>query len=419
MSIISNGCHVVFLNSKTGEQKCVRLPRNSEVYIKPLAFQADPLIGQRFGQKYQVVKHQLVKIEESSSSLNEPSEHCGRTNEFIKDDGATQILSQNDIELMKSKGIAGDEIVKNLVENSTSFNDKTEFSKAKWLKKKINKHQPNIIVKKPSIRLFASSTVSKLRPDILAKIINNMNVWAGSKTIVVECKDDLLTSAVSQRVGDNGTVLQIFEQKLPHTMYCKWLDFSPQQMSALKYYPLKFLGKLRPDAQQDSLDGNGSANPAEESIEQPHELGKRKREGKPINFEDYRTVFELLKTEKFDSLVISAFYDPFPVIELLWESLRSSGNLVIHTEYLSVVLQCANFVNNKGCSELSVVDQWFREIQVLPGRTHPDMRMQTGGGFILSCTKISEGIYEHGSDLPFIAESKETVKVADSIESTL
>ena len=418
MSIIKHGTHVVFLNSKTGEQKCVRLPRNSDVYIKPLSFQADSLIGQRFGQKYQVVKHKLVKIDESSPPLTEPVEHCGKTNEFIKDDGATQILSQNDIEDMKSKGITGDEIVKNLVENSTSFNVKTEFSKAKWLKKKINKHQPNIFVKKPSIRLFASSSVSKLRPDVLAKIINNANIWSGSKAIVVECKDDLLTSAVSQRVGLNGTVLQVFEQRLPHNMYCKWLDFSQEHMKALKYYPLKFLGKLNPNAELEDMNKNGSSNCDDESSGQKHELGKRKREGKTVNFEDYKTVFEFLKTEKFDSLVISAFYDPFPVLELLWNSLRSSGNLVIRTEYLSVVLQCANFVNEKGCSELSVVDQWFREIQVLPGRTHPDMRMQTGGGFILSCTKICDGIYEHGSDMPVVSEPKEipSVQVAEPME---
>ena len=418
MSVIKHGTHVVFLNSKTGEQKCVRLPRNSDVYIKPLSFQADSLIGHRFGQKYQVVKHKLVKIEESSPSLTEPVEHCGKTNEFIKDDGATQILSQNDIEEMKSKGITGDEIVKNLVENSTSFNVKTEFSKAKWLKKKINKHQPNIIVKKPSIRLFASSSVSKLRPDVLAKIINTANIWSGSKAIVVECKDDLLTSAVSQRVGLNGTVLQVFEQRLPHNMYCKWLDFSQEHMKALKYYPLKFLGKLNPNAELGDLNTNGSSNCDDESIDQKHELGKRKREGKTVNFEDYKPVFEILKTEKFDSLIISAFYDPFPVLELLWNSLRSSGNLVIRTEYLSVVLQCANFVNEKGCSELSVVDQWFREIQVLPGRTHPDMRMQTGGGFILSCTKICEGIFEHGSDVPIVSEPKESpsVQVAEPME---
>jgi tRNA (adenine-N(1)-)-methyltransferase non-catalytic subunit len=418
MSVISDGCHVVLQNSKTGEQKCVKLPRKSDVYIKPLSFQADSLIGQRFGQKYQVIKHQLFKVEEPSSSLNEPLEHCGKTNEFIKDDSATQILSQNDIEEMKSKGVAGDEIVRNLVENSTTFNVKTEFSKAKWLKKKMNKHQPNIIVRKPSIRLFASSTVSKLRVDVLAKVMNNANVWSGSKAIVVECKDDLLTSAISQRVGDKGTVVQVFEQRLPHIMYCKWLDFNPKHMSALKYYPLKFLGKLKSSCQEENFDGDGLANVEEESIEQPPALGKRKREGKPVNFEDYKTVYELLTTEKFDSLIITAHYDPFPVVELLWGCLRSSGNLVVQTEYLSVVLQCANFVNSRGCSELSVVDQWFREIQVLPERTHPDMRMQTGGGFILSCSKLCEGIYEHGSDLPIVVETKKPlIKAEETMES--
>ena len=49
----------------------------------------------------------------------------------------------------------------------------------------------------------------------------------------------------------------------------------------------------------------------------------------------------------------------------------------------------------------------MREIQVLTGRTHPGMRMQTGGGFILRCTKLAPGMYAHGSHEPVVEENKQ------------
>ena len=404
MSIITSGKHVVLINSKTGDLKCVKLPRNQLIQLKSLPFTADSLIGQRYGQSYEILKkHRLVCIEEPAVTVIEPTENCGKTNEFIKDDGSTQTLSQNDIAVMKLQGKAGDEIVKSIVENSTSFHEKTEFSKAKWLKKKINKHQPNIISKKPSIRLFCTSPISKLRPDILGKIINNGNLWSGSKVIVAECNDDLITSAVAQRVTKKGKVVQIFDQKLPHIKFSRWLDLSSEHLNSLMYYPVKFLSQLK-DKSIDVSDGSEIEDINDEDNEWKKELAKRREKELELELPKYMSVLSTLKTEKFDSLLISASYDPFPVLELIWDSIHPSGTIVIHTHYLSNVLVCADFVHKKGCSELSVVDQWFREITVLPGRTRPDMRMQTGGGFILTCIKLLPGTYQHGSDSVVIEE---------------
>ena len=390
MSVILSGQHVLVINTKTSEQKCVRLPKHQKVFLKPFSFNPDSLIGQRFNHTYRVEKSQLCKVQEQPS-LEEPVLNCDKTNEFIKDDGTVQSLSQDDIEGMKASGVAGEEIIRTLRENSSSFNQKTEFSKAKWLKKKMSKHQPGIIVRRPSIRLFCTSPTSKLRPDILGKIVSVGNVWSGSRVLVAETGDDLVTSAIAQRLDGEGCAVQIYEQRQPHCMFTVWLDLTAAQRAVVRYYPLKFLARMDPEWKEEE---QKEENKVEEVVT---ELGKRKREQGVEDWNKYQPVCEELKEGKYDSLIISAHYDPFPVLELAWDILRASGKCVIHTEYLSQVVACANFVNSKGCSDLNVVDHWYREIQVLSGRTHPDMRMQIGGGFILSCTKLIPGIFEHDS----------------------
>ena len=52
----------------------------------------------------------------------------------------SQSLKQDEIELLKQSGASGDEIVKKIVESSSSFSSKTKFSQNKYLKKKQKKH---------------------------------------------------------------------------------------------------------------------------------------------------------------------------------------------------------------------------------------------------------------------------------------
>ena len=40
---------------------------------------------------------------------------------------------------------------------------------------------------------------------------------------------------------------------------------------------------------------------------------------------------------------------------------------------------------------LALQDCWFREVQVLPSRTHPVMQMNHGGGYLLSGTTVMPG----------------------------
>lgn len=71
-----------------------------------------------------------------------PTKKDGSTkadNRSLLDDSTNQKLSQEEILEMQRKGVEGQEIIKALIDNSASFQSKTEFSQAKYIKKKQQK----------------------------------------------------------------------------------------------------------------------------------------------------------------------------------------------------------------------------------------------------------------------------------------
>lgn len=50
-----------------------------------------------------------------------------------------QTMGQDEIAALKGSGASGQDIIRELVKNSTTFAAKTAFSKAKYIKKKVKK----------------------------------------------------------------------------------------------------------------------------------------------------------------------------------------------------------------------------------------------------------------------------------------
>ena len=94
---------------------------------------------------------------------------------------------------MKEDGVIGSEIIGKLVENSESFQKKTKFSQAKFLKKKAKKYFEFLTIRKPSVRLLMQiyykndpTKILNLRIDSLSQLMNNVNVRSGGKFIIYE-----------------------------------------------------------------------------------------------------------------------------------------------------------------------------------------------------------------------------------------
>ncbi|KAL3786647.1 hypothetical protein HJC23_006843 [Cyclotella cryptica] len=107
-----------------------------------------------------------------------------------------------------------------------------------------------------------------------------------------------------------------------------------------------------------------------------------------------------------DSIIIATKYDPTITILRLLPYLAPSCPFVIFHEFLEPLLETFRTLQNYGTQgdnsdpsmpmmcrrniaiNLRLTDTWFREYQVLEGRTHPNMTMSQNGGYLLMGTKL-------------------------------
>ncbi len=123
------------------------------------------IFGHRFGSTFELTKNHdlnvvnvrdIINLAEISSeeSINK------RDNRFIRDDGKSQKLSKDDIECLKNE-VSSNEIIENLVKNSSTFNEKTGFAQQKYLKKKQQKYSNLVTILKPNVRLLTEMYYSQ------------------------------------------------------------------------------------------------------------------------------------------------------------------------------------------------------------------------------------------------------------------
>jgi tRNA (adenine-N(1)-)-methyltransferase non-catalytic subunit len=112
-----------------------------------------------------------------------------------------------------------------------------------------------------------------------------------------------------------------------------------------------------------------------------------------------------IEISQCDSIIIATKYDPTATILRLLPYLAPSCPFVIFHEFLEPLLETFRTLQNGGVGDnelndmpmmcrrniainLRLTDTWFREYQVLEGRTHPNMHMSQNGGYILMGTKL-------------------------------
>jgi tRNA (adenine-N(1)-)-methyltransferase non-catalytic subunit len=108
------------------------------------------LVDKPYGFNYELKDQQLTLIKSSrpiQEANNKPavgsnpnSTETGRDNRNLLDRSGNQKMTSEDIERLKTHDdLSGNDIIDKLIENSASFNTKTEFSQEKYIKKKKDK----------------------------------------------------------------------------------------------------------------------------------------------------------------------------------------------------------------------------------------------------------------------------------------
>eukprot|EP00092_Neocalanus_flemingeri_P009600 GFUD01010332.1.p1 GENE.GFUD01010332.1~~GFUD01010332.1.p1 ORF type:complete len:709 (-),score=185.19 GFUD01010332.1:1548-3674(-) len=330
----------------------------------------------------------------------------GEDNRDLVDNESSQKLSKQEIVQMREDGVDGKEIVEKLIENSETFQNKTKFSQAKFLKKKAKKYHQYILIRKPSIRLLMEihykadpMKLMNLRIDSLAQILNATNVHSGGRYLVYETgAQGIVVASVLERVGEKGKVVHIYQTGQPQTNCLSAMDFSQEILDNLKVINIQHLRSL--EQGQDILVNHFPPNPpkngqngdsGEPPKKKPHtDTGKDngKTDDKPMRMnlrEQSVATYNLVKSEPFDGLIIVCKQHPSALLTYLSKFVAPSRPFTVYSPYKEPLLDAYMAVKEAGCAiNCNLSETWLRYHQVLPERTHPTVNMSGGGGYVLT-----------------------------------
>ncbi|OWF38416.1 tRNA (adenine(58)-N(1))-methyltransferase non-catalytic subunit TRM6-like [Mizuhopecten yessoensis] len=267
--IIKEGDQVILKKGKN--IKVFQIKKRRQVWLEKAKFTLDGTIGHPYGTTFEVKNGKMIKVEKSILPEKEALAEGGKDNRDLLDQDSNQKLTRDDIEKMKKDGIKGKEIIDQLIENSSTFQSKTVFAQAKWIKKKKIKHLLEFTILKPSARLLCEmhhtknpSRICFMRVDSLAQILSRGNVRAHSTVAVVDTCMGLVVGAVMERLGGFGKVIHFHQGITPVRPAMDSFDFPAEILNNLYSYPLDRVNSIesdqtKPDISSGTKSSNGAA----------------------------------------------------------------------------------------------------------------------------------------------------------------
>ncbi|XP_026484882.2 tRNA (adenine(58)-N(1))-methyltransferase non-catalytic subunit TRM6 [Vanessa tameamea] len=362
----------------------------------------------------------------------------GTDNRNIYDDGRSQKLSATEISELKSDSISASEIVETLITNSNTFHNKTEFSQAKYLKKKEKKYFEYIQILKPNLRNITEilykldpSKVQGVRIDTLSQIMTLSNISSeGNHLLYDSGSNGLLVAALLSAMGpqSNGQLVHMHPGNMSQKQALLAMNFTSEQnnkcVSVNVYSVLRQvyqgsdtnsadsatekttnlkrkapeniehesklpklevsdtisdvnLNKEHDDAKENNDDKENS------EVKENSEIEERAPKKPKWHFDNIRAS-EIL-TQKVDSLVIACKEDPQNIFMELMNFVKPGRPFVIYysvAEPLQNLYMTLKSLSNVGA--LRLTNNWMRNYQILPDRTHPEVMMNGSSGFLLS-----------------------------------
>lgn len=392
-------------------------------------------------------------------------------NRNLVDDNRSQSFSLSQLEAMrKSSDHDGRHIVAAYVSNSSTFDGKTSYSKAKYIARKQLKHQVRCRILPTDAanvcRAYFAKDARKilnLREDTLAQILSYANVCAGRQVLVWENCLGIVTGALAKRMGGYGRILSVFDGQAPG--YVDMID--RYNLSFAERHSIRWVhsGELYDeeeeekdddgeggggedvngggggDAKTDGTDEGTDARKEEATVVVDKERMDRKSLVWPCHLQPHtrayleamdrrvdQTTFLAKRCGRFarkltrpthletkrhlyerpsDSLIVAAKYDPTTTLSILLPRLAPSGPFVVFHELLEPLLRAFDWIQKRKVAvNLRLTDAWMREYQVLPGRTHPAMTMSQSGGFLLTGVKVCPKTGIHELDDDLFRELK-------------
>lgn len=358
-------------------------------------------IGQPYSSTYKLEpvlekkRHYSLAVCDDNQVRNQwETNGCGTDNKLITDDSSSQLLSTDEIIALKESGETGQNIVERLLVNSKTFQLKTEYAQEKYLKKKAKKYCDYLTIFKPTIRLitdilYKQQTIPKtisIRFDTLAQILCRVNLDPGGKYLLYENgSQGLLQATLLNQLHNDGCLVHVFSSTTEQNALkaVKAMNFSESKMKQMLTVNLDEI--LNPKGEEDTQEENNedaSSSFDDRKRKSDEAYTQVKKKHRPIASTHG---LNFINSNKFDGLIVVCREEPTEFVKTLLPYLSLSRPFVVYSAYREMlVAMYAEFKMRRDLSFLRLTDSFMRYHQVLPNRTHPDVTMDDGGGFLFS-----------------------------------
>lgn len=246
--IMKMGDYIVI--KRQNYMKLHKISQKLTVMLGKNKLEIDCIVGQPFSSIFKMEPKKkerqvfvLQECEKDVSLLEQLQKEftSGSDNRNISGDGNSQLLSKEEIVGFRDSGMSGSAIVGQLLENSKTFEEKTEYSQKKYLKKKEKKYFDFVSILKPTIRLVSEiiyqqdpEKILGLRCDMLSQLVTAVGVSSGGTYIIYESNcEGLPTASMLNYLGDSGYVLHTYPDLVPPKQAILAMNFSEAQKNCL------------------------------------------------------------------------------------------------------------------------------------------------------------------------------------------
>ncbi|OLL25858.1 tRNA (adenine(58)-N(1))-methyltransferase non-catalytic subunit TRM6 [Neolecta irregularis DAH-3] len=348
-------------------------------------FHADDIIGKPYGHTYEICadkKLKIVRKHQLTYSVDEVN-----NNQATIDDTARQTLTMDDIEALKTGDLQGRQIIDTVIQGHMAYDEKTEFSKHKYVKRKEEKFLRTFTPLKPTSWNIAQhffekdmAKILELKVETLSFILTAANIRPGGKYLVVDDAAGLITTAILERLGGSGTVLSLHDNEHPNFDIIKYLDFREDTLTRL-LYNLDFLEAFYPN-ERSSLEATGD----------PATMKSRQREAYYRKQRAYTRLSEcrhIYDEQNFDALIIATSFDPICLLSRLTPQVSGSRVIVVYSPHKETLIHTSHWMQAQHTILAPTVSEIrARKFQAILGRIHPEMMATSGGGYVLTGIRV-------------------------------
>ncbi|XP_050305485.1 tRNA (adenine(58)-N(1))-methyltransferase non-catalytic subunit TRM6 [Anthonomus grandis grandis] len=386
--IINAGDHVIV--QRQGYTKLHKLKQHGNMAIGKFTVEMDNVLGMRYFDTFQMKKSPngkklfvLERVSDSGSTINNLNiEKSGLDNRDITVEEDTQALTKDDIDKLQDSELNSNTIIGELVNNSKTFNMKTEYSQEKYIKKKEKKYFEYIQLRRPTIRLLCNMFYRQdptktlgIRIDDLSQILTYANIQSeGNHMLYDSGTSGLMVASVMNAIGQqtSGTLIHMHPGNECQKNAFVAMQFPEEQRN--RCINVNLYSVLRHYYQSEDP-------PCKKAkVDEPQKVPQWQL--------DNVKACEIL-TNKCDSLIVTCKEHPVNIVKELLPFLRGARQLVVFSLIREPLQDLFLYLKSRlDIVAIRLSNNFLRNYQVLPERTHPEVNMNSGG-YILTAVKLN------------------------------